>query len=90
MYAIRSYYESKFPNEVLQMEYIKLLIEMGKKDEAAELTLALLTGIHKGLTRHYCSQCGYNSDDIFWRCPQCYRVITSYSIHYTKLYDSFF
>ncbi len=65
--------KSKFPNEVLQMEYIKLLIEMGKKDEAAELTLALLTGIHKGLTRHYCSQCGYNSDDIFWRCPQCYR-----------------
>jgi lipopolysaccharide biosynthesis regulator YciM len=58
-------------NEVLKAEYIKLLIHLGKKDEALENTLELLNNLHHSLTKHYCSQCGYNSDSIFWRCPQC-------------------
>jgi lipopolysaccharide biosynthesis regulator YciM len=58
--------------DVLKMEYIKLLIEVGNKDEAISQTKTLLQGINNSLTRHYCSHCGYNSDDIFWRCPQCH------------------
>jgi lipopolysaccharide assembly protein B len=59
-------------SDVLRVEYIKILIEMGKTDEALLHTKNLLNTLHNSLTRHYCSQCGYNSDEIFWRCPQCH------------------
>lgn len=59
-------------SDVLKVEYIKILIEVGKTDEALSHTKNLLNNLHNSLTRHYCSQCGYNSDEIFWRCPQCH------------------
>ncbi|MFZ4712303.1 MAG: hypothetical protein ACOYL6_01210 [Bacteriovoracaceae bacterium] len=59
-------------SDVLKMEYIKLLIDTGKTEVAMEQTKELLKNLHSSLTRHYCSQCGYNSDNIFWRCPQCH------------------
>lgn len=59
-------------SDVLKVEYIKILIEVGKTDEALQHTKTLLNNLHNSLTRHYCSQCGYNSDEIFWRCPQCH------------------
>ena len=59
-------------SDVLKVEYIKILIEVGKVEEALQHTKALLNNLHSSLTRHYCSQCGYNSDEIFWRCPQCH------------------
>lgn len=59
-------------SDVLKVEYIKILIEVGKVEEALLQTKSLLNNLHSSLTRHYCSQCGYNSDEIFWRCPQCH------------------
>ena len=59
-------------SDVLKVEYIKILIEVGKVEEALAHTKNLLNNLHSSLTRHYCSQCGYNSDEIFWRCPQCH------------------
>jgi lipopolysaccharide biosynthesis regulator YciM len=59
-------------SDVLKVEYIKILIEVGKTEEALNQTKGLLNNLHSSLTRHYCSQCGYNSDEIFWRCPQCH------------------
>ena len=59
-------------SDVLKVEYIKILIEVGKTEEALQHTKTLLNSLHNSLTRHYCSQCGYNSDEIFWRCPQCH------------------
>ena len=59
-------------SEVMRAEYVKLLIEVGKKEEALNVTGELLNSIHKSLTKHYCRSCGYNSDEIFWRCPQCF------------------
>lgn len=59
-------------SDVLKMEYIKLLIAVGRNDEALEQTQELLNTLRSTLTRHFCSQCGYNSDEIFWRCPQCH------------------
>ncbi len=59
-------------SDVLKVEYIKILIEVGKVEEALTQTKSLLNNLHSSLTRHYCSQCGYNSDEIFWRCPQCH------------------
>ena len=64
--------QNNVSGEVLKVEYIKLLIELNKKEEALIHTSGLLNSIHKSLTRHFCKQCGYNSDDIFWRCPQCH------------------
>lgn len=65
-------HSEKRQSEVLQMEYIKLLIETGKVNEALEETHKLLDKINSSLTRHFCSHCGYNTDEIFWRCPQCH------------------
>jgi lipopolysaccharide assembly protein B len=65
-------HSDKRQSEVLQMEYVKLLIEVGKVQEALKETHKLLEKINSSLTRHFCSNCGYNSDEIFWRCPQCY------------------
>jgi lipopolysaccharide biosynthesis regulator YciM len=59
-------------SDVLKVEYIKILIEVGKVEDALHHTKGLLNNLHSSLTRHYCSQCGYNSDEIFWRCPQCH------------------
>lgn len=59
-------------NEVLKVEFIKILIELGRTGEAMQHVSTLLENLHHSLTRHYCSQCGYNSDNIFWRCPQCH------------------
>lgn len=59
-------------SDVLKVEYIKLLIEVGKSEDAIEQTKSLLSSLHRSLTRHFCSQCGYDSDEIFWRCPQCH------------------
>jgi len=59
-------------SDVLKVEYIKLLIDVKKIDEAIDETKILLSTLHSTLTKHYCSQCGYDSDDIFWRCPQCH------------------
>lgn len=59
-------------SEALKSEYIKLLIDLDKKDEAVKQTKELLTNMHQTLTKHYCKECGYNSDEIFWRCPQCH------------------
>lgn len=58
--------------EIMKAEYIKLLIELDRFKEAVEQTKDLLENLHQSLTKHFCSQCGYNSDDIFWRCPQCH------------------
>jgi lipopolysaccharide biosynthesis regulator YciM len=58
-------------SEILKSEYIQLLIKLGKKEEALEETISLLNSLHQSLAKHYCNACGYNSDEIFWRCPQC-------------------
>ncbi|NOT78732.1 MAG: hypothetical protein HOP07_06970 [Bacteriovoracaceae bacterium] len=63
---------NKSSSEVMKVEYIKLLIELQKKDEALVQTKGLLENLHQTLAKHYCRQCGYNSDNLFWRCPQCH------------------
>jgi lipopolysaccharide biosynthesis regulator YciM len=71
-YLLDNWMKTNGQSDVLKVEYIKILIEVGKFEEALEHTKTLLNNLHSSLTRHYCSQCGYNSDEIFWRCPQCH------------------
>ncbi|MBT3583519.1 MAG: hypothetical protein HN509_01325 [Halobacteriovoraceae bacterium] len=63
---------NKNPSEVMKVEFVKLLIELDQREEALSQTKELLNNLHQSLTKHYCSNCGFNSDDIFWRCPQCH------------------
>lgn len=70
---LKSWIDSKGnQSDALKIEFIKLLIALDKKDEVIAETQSFLSNINESLTRHYCSQCGYNSDEIFWRCPQCH------------------
>lgn len=59
------------PAEAVKAEYVRILVEVGQKDEACKEMVGLLESMQSTLTRYYCRQCGYNSDQIFWRCPQC-------------------
>ncbi len=64
--------QSSNPSEVIKGEYIKLLIDLGKHEEVVAQVHSLLENFQQSLTKHYCNNCGYNSDEIFWRCPQCH------------------
>jgi len=69
---LSAWMKNNHQSDVLRVEYVKVLIDLGKQEEALQQTKLLLNNLHSTLTRHFCSQCGYNSDDIFWRCPQCH------------------
>ncbi len=58
-------------SEVLKVEHIKLMIDLEKTSEVMQSTKRLLNNLHQSLARHFCEKCGYESDDIFWRCSQC-------------------
>jgi len=59
-------------SDVLEAEYVKILIDLGRSEEVMVHTKRLLEKLHQSMTRHFCKQCGFNSDEIFWRCPQCH------------------
>ncbi len=65
--------EGRINNDALNIEYIKLLIEIGEEKKALVQTQSYLSEINKTLTKHFCSHCGFNSDEIFWRCQQCHK-----------------
>ncbi|MBP9674263.1 MAG: tetratricopeptide repeat protein [Bacteriovoracaceae bacterium] len=58
--------------DLLKVEYVKILIEVGEKEEALVQVRDVLQGLNQNFTRYYCQQCGFDSDAVFWRCPQCY------------------
>ncbi len=64
--------ENKNVSEAMRIEHVKLLIELQKKDEVIVEAKHLLENLNQTLTKHYCHNCGFNSDEIFWRCPQCH------------------
>ena len=58
--------------DAMKMEYLQLLIDLQKKEELIPETSSFLQKLRASSTRHFCSQCGFNSDEVFWRCPQCH------------------
>ena len=73
-YKVMSPWVTNHPHtsQAIYSEYIQLLIDIGKNDEVVKYTKDFLSSFHQSLTKHFCKECGYNSDEIFWRCPQCY------------------
>jgi len=65
--------DNKNHTSVLKVEYLKLLIELEKSADVMLLARELIEGHNQSNTRHFCGQCGYNSDELFWRCPQCHK-----------------
>jgi lipopolysaccharide biosynthesis regulator YciM len=59
--------------DAMKMEYIQLLIGEGRSEQALLETKKFLGALQGTSTRHYCAECGFNSDEVFWRCPQCHR-----------------
>jgi len=59
--------------ENLKIELIKALINLGEKSAALETTLKLFEGWRRISSHYYCAHCGFESEQIFWRCPQCYK-----------------
>lgn len=47
------------------------LREMGEHDEALAILDARLNTRSKQFMAYQCGQCGYNSQRVFWHCPQC-------------------
>ena len=64
---------AEFDNPFVTIFRNNKLIELEKTTEAMVQTKKLLDGLHQSLTKHFCRECGYNSDEIFWRCPQCHQ-----------------
>lgn len=52
-------------SDVIKSEFIKILIDLDKKDEAVSQVKTLLDNMHQSTTKHYCRECGFNSDEIF-------------------------
>ena len=59
-------------SQVMKIEYLKLLMELGKNEEFLTEVKSFFESLQQSLTRHFCKKCGYNSDNVFWRCPQCH------------------
>ena len=49
----------------------KYLMEQGREMEAVAVYQALLNNFPFPEKNFRCSQCGYESKDLLWRCPQC-------------------
>ncbi len=59
-------------SELIKIEHFKILQELNKSKEATEVAANLIHQLEKASTAHFCSNCGFKSDEIFWRCPQCF------------------
>ena len=57
---------------MLRVERLKILLKLDKKDEVFSETEHLISTLTHSVSRYFCRKCGHESDEVFWRCPQCY------------------
>ena len=50
--------------DAMKMEYLQLLIDLQKKEELIPETSSFLQKLRASSTRHFCSQCGFNSERV--------------------------
>jgi lipopolysaccharide biosynthesis regulator YciM len=55
----------------IRKELIQILLDLGKKDEALKEYEELMGLLTPGEKEFQCQKCGYQSDSILWKCPQC-------------------
>ena len=73
-YDILSDWIAKNPDQenVVRLDFIRILINLEKKDELFQQAGSLIESLSHSISRHFCKKCGYESDNVFWRCPQCH------------------
>ncbi|MFH1092072.1 MAG: tetratricopeptide repeat protein, partial [Pseudomonadota bacterium] len=49
-----------------------LLLSLGRKEEALEAYRNLLVNLSPPEAKFQCGQCGFESKELSWRCPQCH------------------
>jgi len=52
---------------------IQMLMEKGDTNTALQEMLSLLDQQLSSKASYTCSECGFNSENILWHCPQCYQ-----------------
>ncbi len=73
-YDILSDWIAKNPDQenVVRLDFVRILINLEKKDELFHQAGSLIESLSHSISRHFCKKCGYESDNVFWRCPQCH------------------
>ena len=87
MYAIRSYYDirTEVVNETNRPQKATLVQRVVDADGDVVLKLTQTAVIAPNMRYRFCQTGGIEDDVKFWDLD----VITSYSIHYTKLYEEY-
>jgi len=59
-------------NRAVRLERVKLLLEMGRRDDALAEVRDLSRQLGAGRGAEFrCRHCGYRSEEYMWRCPSC-------------------
>lgn len=62
---------------LIKAEEAHILLEKGKAQQAAEISLDLIdTTLTGAQVRYACPVCGYTQEEPFWKCPKCKAVNT--------------
>ncbi|MBF0110439.1 MAG: tetratricopeptide repeat protein [Magnetococcales bacterium] len=65
---------SKYPGSVeLARFLVRLLEHLNREEEALGVAVRCLDHLMSRQPGFQCSQCGFQSQDIYWKCPQCHR-----------------
>lgn len=68
--SLQSY--EKNPDSMPAMErIIRYYYKLGEKDKAVKYALSWFEKLNAGKTNFICSQCGYESSEPLWYCPNC-------------------
>jgi lipopolysaccharide biosynthesis regulator YciM len=64
--------EVEADNHGIRLERVKLLLEMGRREEALSEVRDLSRQLGTGRGAEFrCRQCGYRTEEFTWRCPSC-------------------
>ncbi|MBF0132090.1 MAG: tetratricopeptide repeat protein [Magnetococcales bacterium] len=65
---------SKYPGSVVMARLlVRLLGHLNREEEALGVAVRCLDHLLSRQPGFQCSQCGFQSQDIYWKCPQCHR-----------------
>jgi lipopolysaccharide biosynthesis regulator YciM len=67
----RQAYEANPDNPSARRALLRFLNRTGRKEEALETAMAFLGRDTEGSSEFHCVHCGFESKEIFWRCPKC-------------------
>lgn len=71
---LRAFLEKKNNwEQSIHVELLKIFLAKDLKEDVYREANSLLTQIQSSTGKYHCGECGYSSDLVFWRCPQCHQ-----------------